>query len=367
MADTPGMWSSLFKGGAAAAGAYDQYDRLKKLGSDQKAELKAIGEKAQQDTQFTPFNVTNNVGKTTVDAAGNIDNQLSSGWQQYADKLQGAGTQVAGAGQQNQDYINGLLTDFRASQTDPRQFTQVAANKTAAFGAADDFMQRANADPQALQQMLYEQNRAVQSPEEQRQRLLMEERMLAQGRGGVRTAAYGGSPEQLAMEMAIGENRNKAFADAFGQSQAYQKQQGDLSGMFSGIGQKGAGLQQDLASANVDDIAKLTQTGSTVANQYADAAARYGQGALAPSAFGLDAAGTGLEGSRLKSAADIAGANLAAETATAGVGNQVNMEKIANDMLSGMWNNIAGIAGGVGQQVDDSNKGLWDYISSLWT
>lgn len=359
------MWQGLFQGGAAAAGAYDQYDRLKKLGSDQKAELKAIGEKAQADTQFTPFNVTNNVGKTSVDASGNVNAALNDQWQGYSDQLRNAGTQVAGAGQENQDYINGLLTDFRAQQTDPRQYTQIAANKTAAFDAANDFTSRANGDYGAMQQDLYNQARAVQSPEEERQRLALEERLLAQGRGGVQTAMYGGTPEQLAMEKAIGENRNAAWANAFGQSQDYQRQQGDLAGMFSGIGQKGAGLQQDLASANVDDISKLTQTGASSANQYADAAARYGTGALAPSAFSLDALGQGLEGSRLKSAADIAGANLAAETATAGVGNQVNMEKIANDMLSGMWNNIAGIAGGVGGNADDAG-GLWNYIKGLF-
>ena len=37
------------------------------------------------------------------------------------------------------------------------------------------------------------------SPEEERQRLEMEQRMAAQGRLGVRTAQFGGTPEQLAL------------------------------------------------------------------------------------------------------------------------------------------------------------------------
>jgi hypothetical protein len=52
------------------------------------------------------------------------------------------------------------------------------------------------------EQDIFQRMRTAMSPEEERQRLEMEQRMAAQGRLGVRTAQFGGTPEQLAMAKA---------------------------------------------------------------------------------------------------------------------------------------------------------------------
>lgn len=79
------------------------------------------------------------------------------------------------------------------------------------------------------EQDVYNRMRAAMSPEEERQRLQLEQRMAAQGRTGVRTAQFGGTPEQLAMAKAQEEARNSAMLNAMqfaGQEQQRQAQLG---------------------------------------------------------------------------------------------------------------------------------------------
>ncbi len=79
--------------------------------------------------------------------------------------------------------------------------------------------------------------RRTQRPEEERHRLATEERMAAQGRLGLSSAAYGGAtPELLAQETAINEARNRAMLAAMQQAQAEQMQQAALGQQFLGAG-----------------------------------------------------------------------------------------------------------------------------------
>ena len=63
---------------------------------------------------------------------------------------------------------------------------------------------------------------AAQEPARERARLQLEERLLGQGRTGVRTAAYGGTPEQLALNQAIEEQRARSAVSAMEQARAEQ-------------------------------------------------------------------------------------------------------------------------------------------------
>jgi hypothetical protein len=69
---------------------------------------------------------------------------------------------------------------------------------------------------------------AAQAPERERARLQLEERLFGQGRGGVRTSMFGGTPEQLALNKAIEEQRAASAVSAMQQAreeQALQSQQ----------------------------------------------------------------------------------------------------------------------------------------------
>lgn len=102
----------------------------------------------------------------------------------------------------------------------------------ALFSGAGDFFTAAQVDPAVREQAVYDRMLSAMAPDETRRRLELEERMLAQGRGGIRTAQFGGAPEQLAMEKAIQESRNQAYLGAMQQAQAQQAQQASLGSQF---------------------------------------------------------------------------------------------------------------------------------------
>ena len=84
------------------------------------------------------------------------------------------------------------------------------------------------------EQQVYERMRAAMTPEEERQRLTLEQRLAAQGRLGTRTSMFGGTPEQLALAQAQEEAKNQAILNAMqfaGQEQQRQAQLG--SGMLA--------------------------------------------------------------------------------------------------------------------------------------
>lgn len=100
------------------------------------------------------------------------------------------------------------------------------------FGGAGQFFTSAMQDTAGRETDIYKRIRAAQTPEEQRERMLTEERLAAQGRLGVRTAQYGGTPEQLALAKAEEEARNLARVQAIQQAQAEQMQQAEIGGQF---------------------------------------------------------------------------------------------------------------------------------------
>ena len=95
---------------------------------------------------------------------------------------------------------------------------------------------------------MYGRIRATQQPEEERRQIALNEQLAAQGRTGLRTAQFGGSPEQFAMEKARSEAMNQASLAAMGQAGAEQERQFGQAQMLSQLGlgaaQAGQGLQQ---------------------------------------------------------------------------------------------------------------------------
>jgi len=113
------------------------------------------------------------------------------------------------------------------------------------FGMSGSFLDELGGDPLERQQALYEQIRTIQRPEEERQQLALENRLLGQGRLGLMTSQYGGSPEQFAQALAQEQARNEAFYNAYGQSQADRQQAYGLASGLLGLGYK---PQQELGS-----------------------------------------------------------------------------------------------------------------------
>ena len=136
------------------------------------------------------------------------------------------------------------------------------AGQSEQFGqATTDALGRLNQDQSAREQSLFNDIRATQAPDEERSRLQLEQRLQAQGRGGVRTSMFGGTPEQLAMEKAQAEARNSAALGA--RSQAATERQQALGEVQTMAGLTGSQAQQlsQLESAGVNRATALGQLG----------------------------------------------------------------------------------------------------------
>ena len=173
----------------------EAYDRLSDVGREAQREALALAERGQAESQFRPFTVTTATG-----------GQL--------------GTRVTPTG---------------AVETTMGLSPQEQALQQQLFGGAGQFFGQAQMPTTTREQEIFERMRAAQRPEEQRQRLALEERLAAQGRLGTSSAAYGGAtPEQLAIATAQEEARTRSMLGAMQQAQAEQMQQAGLGQQFLG-------------------------------------------------------------------------------------------------------------------------------------
>jgi hypothetical protein len=180
---------------------------------------------------------------------------------------------------------------------------------------------------------VFERIRAVQRPEEERQRLALQEQLQSQGRTGLRTAMFGGSPEQFALEKARAEAQNTASLAAIQQAGAERQQ--DLAaaqGMF-GLGQQAAGLPAVLQAAQLQNIGAGLGLEATPEQQLLST--------LAPALNIASIADVGRRG----------GAGLAAEAGMSGLEALGQTEIARANVLRDLYGSLLGSAGAAsGQQ-----------------
>ena len=205
---TGGGLSDLFRTGGQYYLGQENIQDVRQVGRQAQEGMAAIAQQAREGTQFKPYTVTSTLGGVSTTPEGGFGIQLSPEQQALQQQLQG---QAAGL------------------------FGQVGL------------------DPAAQQQSIYEQIRATQMPEEERQRLALEERMLSQGRMGISSAAYGGSsPELLAQETARQEAMGRASLGA--RQQALAEQQQALEGATGLMGASYQPQQQALSMLSASQI-----------------------------------------------------------------------------------------------------------------
>ena len=104
-----------------------------------------------------------------------------------------------------------------------------------AFGLGSEFMGRAGAGMGDREQEVFERLRAIQAPEEERQRLALEERLLNQGRLGVRTNMFGGTPDSLLWQK-LRRSPGSCGISGCSTGSAAQRQQAAIGAQFAGLG-----------------------------------------------------------------------------------------------------------------------------------
>ena len=239
----------------------EQIDYLKDLTSQAATQAPLIGQQAAEAAQFTPFTVkTASGGQTAVGAGGGYEQTLGANEQ----ALQNALMQQA----------QGL-----AGQTTPTAQSLFANMQTAQQGATD------------------------------RARLELENRLAAQGRLGVGTAMYGGTPEQLALEKALQEQTSQNFLSA--QQLAPQLAGQQLSNIGTALGTSYIPQQQQLTALGAaSPFAQISQAASQGQSE-----ALY-KGGIAGLESQIGGAGTvsSLEGQRVNALADALSGLFASQT-----------------------------------------------------
>lgn len=273
----PASYSDIFQGGVSAAGLFDQSRRISELGTTTVNELNTIGQEGISNTEFKPFSVASNTGNASVGADGSINAQLNAGQQGVSD---------------------------------------------AALGGAQSLFDQASVDPSTRQGAIFEQLMAGMAPGQERDRLGLEGRLQAQGRGGIQSSMFGGAPEQFALNKAQEEARLGAMTQAQTLGLQEQQQQGNMADLFN-------------RSSLVQEAGLFNQLNPAI------------------------------QGANLGQTGQLAGADIRAQTATAGQEARINAEKVAAELAAGGFAGVAQAAGSVGGLVDDAG-GVVDFVKSFF-
>ena len=226
--------SDLASTGVNLTAYNDLLTRLGDVGSGLASGASTIGTEAAKATKFEPFTVTTGFGTTTATDEGGYTTTLTP--EQTARQ-----TALSGI-------TGGLLTDFTGLAPDVSTF------QSGALSGAESALTAATGDQATREADVYERIRAAQRPEEERQRLALQELLQSQGRTGLRTAMFGGSPEQFALEKARAEAQNTASLAAIQQAGAERQQNlGAAQGLFGLTGQA-AGLPSLLEASQLQNI-----------------------------------------------------------------------------------------------------------------
>ena len=266
-------------------------------------------------SEFKPFTVTTPTGSRATLSAGGMDTMLSPTEQALQSQLLGFGSQAFGmlgspeARQQEQENVIGMLTQ--------------------------DPMQRA-----MREQDIFGRMQATLAPEQERARLGLEERLAGQGRLGVRTAMFGGTPEQLALEKAIAEQQAGLVVSAMEQARAEQALQSQQT--LAGLGETRARL------GLLGELGLQGLSASYLPQQQLLAA-------LQPS----------LEASRIGSALQSTGAGLQAQLAESGLEAQLGYNALANALRQQQFQGLFDLLRGEQESKSNTqNSGLINIGSS---
>ena len=319
-----------FLGGAGgsligAGLSIDELNSLRDVAQQASAGMAEIGRTGAEAAAFKPFTVSTGFGGVSTTPEGGFATTLSP--------------QQAAQQQQLQALTGTLLGGMGAVAPD------VSGIQEQALGSVGGFLTGAMAPMAQREADVYERIRATQRPEEQRAQLALEERLASQGRTGLRTAMFGGSPEQFALAQAQEEAKARASLGALGQAQAEQMQQAGLAESMFGLGGRAAGLPQALQAGQLGNIG-LAQAAQYLPEQQLLAS-------LTP-------------GIQLASLADLGrrqGAGLLTEAGVSGLEDIVGAEQARAANLAQIY---SALLGAQGQQAAASAGGISSGIGGLF-
>jgi hypothetical protein len=291
----------LAAGAGALYGAEQGIQSARDLGAQAMTRAETAATDVVGQTQFKPFTVTSGVGGVSTTPEGGLTTTLSPEQQALQQQLQQFGSGAFG--------MLGSADERAAEQANIiGMLTQGGQG-----GREAEIMQR-------LQ--------AAVAPEQERQRMALEERLFSQGRLGVATNQYGGTPEQLALEKAIAEQQAGFGVSAIEQARADQQLQSS---------QTLAGLQETRAR-----LGMLGETGLAALQQ-----------SYMPQQALLNTLSPAINLSNIASTGQARGAQFGTSLLQSGLTAQQEAERTASNLeqqrIQGITNLLAGQIGAEGQ------------------
>lgn len=321
------------------AGVNAAYNRLGAIGEAAQQGALEIGEAGRLDAQFKPFTV--GVGSssatpsqyfssgTAIDEQGGLFTDLSAGEQLIKNKLLEDARRRAI-----------VQTDQSGSQGLEQAGRNVLSRATSMFDAIPA------GSREDRERAIFNRIRAVQRPEEERDRLELEERLFNQGRLGVNTAMYGGTSEQLALAKAQEEAKNSAMLMAMTEADKQRLTQARLASDTFGLGSQ------------------------LLAGNLALQAAEQGMGlkaleaAYRPETQQLAALRQGLLGSQIQQRGQLYGTGLYSEAAMGGLEALLKSGIGQADLMGTIGTGL--LAGALRPQQDNESGGLIDILNGLF-
>ncbi len=321
-------------------------------------------------SQFKPFTVTSSLGDVNTTATGGSQYNLTPQQQAIANQLTSAGTGaianarpveeaysmlqgdfgVGGAGANTNNILGNLQGQLGAAGLDPTNRTREADLVSMLTGgpSQDDIG------------AIYNQMEAIQAPQRERDALNLEQRLFGQGRSGVRSAMYGGTPEELAMAKAREEAMaGNAFAARQMANQEYQQdvantlrgvQQAQAeTGMLGQLGMQGAqmGLQQAGQQSAANQAA--AQQALAYQAQQAGLGMDYLQSSYIPQQQLMSLLNPSINLANIAGTGQRQGAEIASNLIQAGLNNRTEAQGTAGNLEQSYVQGLANLLGGNAQ------------------
>jgi len=368
---------SIFGDIAGLAAVNTAYQSLGTAGDDVRdAFLGTPGQLGLRDTltsmaEFQPFAVSSGTGRSYIGERGALDVRPTGTAADIQNALLTEGLFNIGPafGSRQVGRLGGEFITRSDSEFDSALPTLDATNQLALQNlmSAGGLLEEATMSPMAREQAIFERIRAAQSPEERRQQLQLEERLASQGRLGVSTNLYGGTPEQLALAKAQAEARNTAILQAMQQARAERDFAGRLG---SQLATTGAGLgrsAQDLLTGRQARGLQLGQAGlgmlsgeQALETDQLRRALAATQGAFIPQSAALDVLQAGLTAGGMAQQAQQFGTGLFGEATVSGLEGLLASRQGQADLLGEV---AAGVLAAGARSNED---GLFDFLGDLY-
>ena len=313
---------SLFDaiGGLGAIYGFDKgIERTRELGETAYNRGETAAASVAGQTEFKPFTVTSGVGGAQFDQTGGLGLTMTPEQQAIQSQLQGFGSSMF-------DYLG----DPAAREGDQTAIMNMLTGGDVA-GREADIMSRLQASV---------------APEQERARLQLEQRLANQGRLGVQTSMFGGTPEALALEKAIAEQQAGFGVSAMEQARAEQGQESNqrLAALqeFRSRTQLAGGLGLNALSASYQPLEALLGTLSPALQAADIAGAGQRQGAQFGSSLlqagqeaqlKAEAAATNLQAQQIQAITNLLGGQQA---------NSVTGQTATTGLLEGLFDRFIG-------------------------